>query len=183
MFLEVLTRCYRRPGLLAVNQAGLAAQTSDDWAQTLLIDDVGRGIGWSTENMAAYAPQLVGDYVWILDDDDVCIRDTFVAELAGVVHAHHPDLIFVRMDHGPRGVLPDDAHWGREPARAVIGVSAFVVARSLWQSCAWALCPGYYESDYEFAAVLFRHATRVYWHDVIASRVQQIGLGRPECAS
>lgn len=180
MFLEVLTRCYQRPNLLRVNQAGLAAQTAGDWEQTLLIDDVGRGIGWATENMAAYAPQLEGAYIWILDDDDVCIEPTFVAGLRQIVDAQRPDLIFVRMDHGPRGVLPDAAHWGREPVRAAIGVSAFVVARELWQACAWALCPGHYESDFEFVAALFRRAERVYWWDVIASRVQQIGLGRPE---
>jgi hypothetical protein len=74
MFLEVLTRCYRRPGLLAANQASLRAQTCADWTQTLLVDEEGRGIAWSYVNMAGYAPHLVGEYVWILDDDDLCVR-------------------------------------------------------------------------------------------------------------
>jgi hypothetical protein len=179
-FLEVLTRCYKRPGMLRRNCASLLAQTCADWVQTFLVDEVGRGIGWSQENMAAYGPQLVGDFIWVLDDDDVCIRPTFVAELRQIVAAEKADLILVRMDHGPRGVLPTDADWGRAPVRAGIGVSAFVAERSLWQACAPAMVPGTYESDFEMAAALYQRATRVCWHDVVASRVQWIGLGRPE---
>ena len=40
MLIEVLTRCYKRPHMLAANQASLDAQTDDDWQQTLLVDDV-----------------------------------------------------------------------------------------------------------------------------------------------
>lgn len=166
--------------MLAANQASLLAQTCDDWVQTLLVDEVGRGIGWSHENMAAYGPRLVGDYVWCLDDDDLCTRATFVEELRGIVAGSQPDLIMVRMDHGPRGVLPPDVLWGRRPVRAQIGMSAFIAQRDLWQRWAHVMTPGKYESDFELVNALYRHARQVYWHDVVASRVQQIGLGRPE---
>ena len=179
-FLEILTRTCKRPTLLAQNVASLACQTDAGWSQSLLVDEVGRGIGWASENMAAYAPHLVGHFVWCLDDDDVCVRPTLVAELRRIVATKHADLIMLRMDHGPRGILPDDAHWGQAPTRGGIGMSAFVARRALWQRCAGALCPGSYESDYELVAELYRHAKLIYWWDVIASRVLQIGLGRPE---
>jgi hypothetical protein len=86
----------------------------------------------------------------------------------------------MRMDHGPRGIQPDQAHWRQPPTRAHIGMSAFVARRELWQACAPVMVPGKYESDFELANALYHRAKRVYWWDVIASRVQQIGLGRPE---
>lgn len=180
VFLEVLTRCYKRPTLLARNVASLQAQTCADWQQTFLVDDVGRGIGWASENLAAYGPQLVGEYIWCLDDDDLCIRPTLVEELRRICAEHRPDVVLLRMDHGPRGVLPPDRLWGHAPQPANIGMSAFVARRELWQAWAHVMVPGKYESDYELVSALFEHADRVYWHDVIASRVQQIGLGRPE---
>lgn len=180
-FLEVLTRCYKRPTLLARNQASLRAQTCDDWTQTLLIDDVGRGINWSHENLTRCAPALNGQYIWLLDDDDECIRPTLVAELKAIVATHNPDVIMLRMDHGPRGILPEPGYWGNAPEHGHIGVSAYVVRREVWQAHAEAWSPGVYHSDFNFiAAVVSDNSVAVYWHEVIASRVQQIGLGRPE---
>lgn len=46
-FLTVITRTYKRPGLLARNQASLAAQTDPDFEQILLVDDAGRGVAWA----------------------------------------------------------------------------------------------------------------------------------------
>jgi hypothetical protein len=89
-FLQVLTRCWRRPDLLAANIAGLEAQTDPDWEQTCLVDTQGRGIGWSYENLAAHASLLRGEYIWILDDDDLCIRPTLVEELKQIAAEHNP---------------------------------------------------------------------------------------------
>ena len=176
--LEVLTRCYKRPKMLAVNMASLDAQTCDDWEQTLLVDDVGRGIGWSYTNMAAQAADLNGDYIWILDDDDECIRSTLVAELKGIVEAHNPDVIMVKMDHQERGILPN-AQWGCEPKQGDIGCSAYIVKREVWQQHAGHF-GAHYAGDFDFIKAIFASGATVYWHDVIASRVQRISLGAAE---
>ena len=179
-FLEVLTRCYKRPLMLAVNQASLAAQTCDDWTQTLLIDDIGRGIPWATERMAAYAPQLVGDYIWILDDDDTCIMPDFVAGLRYIADDSNPDVIFVRMDHGSGRILPDRC-WGHAPQCGEIGASAFVVRRAIWQAHAGAMVPGKYTSDFSFIDSIYQSFPLVvYWWDVVASKVQKQSLGEAE---
>lgn len=188
-FLEVLTRCYRRPVLLAHNQASLDAQTDGDWVQTLLIDEVGRGIAWANQHLAAQAGALVGEYIWILDDDDRCIRPTLTAELKAIVAQHQPRVIMLRMDHGPLGVLPPDELWGRLPREGAIGVSAFVVQRAVWQRHASWLAGGparvaRYASDFDFIwhilAAECGTASAVYWHDVTASAVQRISHGAPE---
>jgi len=176
--LEIITRCNGRPKLLAANQASLAALEHDDWTQTLLIDDVGRGLGWANRNMARYAPHLIGDYIWILDDDDLCVHPPLVGELKAIVQRQQPDVIMLRMDHGPLGVLPDDPRWGHAPVVGRIGVSAFVVARAVWQAHAAAFLPGTQPSDFQFIRALWDSRPRVVWHDVVASRVQRISRGR-----
>lgn len=182
-FLEVLTRVYKRPAALAVNQASLLAQTDDDWMQTLLVDPVGAGIPASHERLADQAPELTGDYIWVLDDDDECIRPELVAELKAIAKAHEPNVIMMRMDCGPRGVLPDDGHWGLPPVEGRVASACFVVRRDLWQACADDWRSGRYAGDYDFIAAVFETTARVHWHDVIAARVQSIGLGRPEAKS
>lgn len=178
MLLEVLTRCYKRPRMLAANQASLDAQTDDDWQQTLLVDDVGRGIAWSYQNLAAYAPNLEGDYIWLLDDDDVCIHPTLFAELRVIAEAHSPDVIFVRMDHGERGVLPNEC-WGCEPKHGDIGCSAYVVRRQVWQAHAKHF-GAHYAGDFDFIRAIWNSKPTIFWHDVIASRVQRISRGATE---
>ena len=189
-FLEVLTRVYKRPQLLAINVESLRHQTDGDWTQTYLVDNVGRGINWSHENMAAHAPHLVGDLVWILDDDDMCTCPTLVADLKRIVAEHDPDVIMVRMDHG-KAVLPGDDTWGDEPVYGQIGCSAYIVRRSVWQAHAGALVPGWYGSDYSLINSIFGNnpamamapwvrQPRIYWHDCIASRVQVQSFGKAE---
>jgi hypothetical protein len=189
-FLEVLTRVYKRPQMLAVNVESLRAQTDADWMQTYLVDNVGRGINWSHENMAANAPNLTGEYVWILDDDDSCTCNTLVADLKHIAVEHDPDVIMLRMDHG-KAVLPDPATWGDDPICGRIGCSAYVVKREVWQAHAGAMVPGWYGSDYSFINSIFGNnpalglapwikQPTVYWHDCIASRVQRQSFGRVE---
>jgi hypothetical protein len=178
-FLEVLTRCYKRPLMLAVNRTSLLAQTCNDWTQTLLIDDQGRGIGWSHENMAAYAPRLVGDFIWILDDDDMCILPDFVEGLRFIVADSDPDVIFVKMDHGGGRILPT-RYWGMMPRCGEIGVSAFVVRRSVWQTHVSAMVPGMYTSDYALISSIWDGGASVYWWDVVASKVQKQSMGDAE---
>lgn len=189
-FLEIVTRCYKRPTMLGVNQDSLREQTDPDWVQTLLVDDIGRGINWSHENLASYAPNLVGDYIFLLDDDDMCTCPTLVADLKRIVAEHDPDVIMVKMDHG-KAVLPDERSWGDEPVYGQIGVSAYIVRREVWQAHAGALVPGWYGSDYSLINSIFGNnpamamapwvrQPRIYWHDCIASRVQVQSFGKAE---
>lgn len=189
-FLEVITRTCNRPKLLAKNQASLARQTDPDFRQTILVDDVGRGIGWAQAQLADYAHQLTGEYIWLLDDDDMCIRDTLVEELKAIVgfkeRGHDTscpykyDVVMIRMDHRERGVLPDEDAWGRFVFQNRVGCSAYVVRREVWQKHAAAFRSARYQSDFDFIESVFLDPdVTVYWHKVVASRVQSIGMGVP----
>jgi glycosyltransferase involved in cell wall biosynthesis len=180
-FLEILTRTFNaRPHLLRINQESLQRQTDSDWVQTLLVDDVGRGIDWASENLAAYAPHLLGEYIWILDDDDTCILPTLVAELKFIAADSSPDVIMLRMDHGAGRLLPGDDTWMGPPVLGQIGCSAFVVRREVWQRHAGAMSKGHYASDFDLINAIWKSEPTVYWHDVVASRVMRQSFGRPE---
>lgn len=147
----------------------------------MLRDEVGRGVGWANGQLADFSQFLEGDYIWILDDDDLCIRPTLFKELNDIAEEHGPDVIMLKMDHGPRGILPDPATWGKRPAKARVGCSAFVVKKEIWQKHAEAWRTANYSSDFDFINSIFdEKGISVYWHDVVASRVQMIGLGQPQ---
>ena len=185
-FLEILTRCYKRPVMLSCNQASITGQTSTDWIQTLLADaaDVGglAGVIESHRRMGRYAENLIGRYIWILDDDDECIRSTLVAELVDIWKEHNPDVIMVRMEHPGGDALPDADHWrGTLFEEGDIGVSAFIVRRELWQKHAHVLIDNArYAGDYDLISAILAETDNVFWHDVVASRVQRRSMGEAE---
>lgn len=180
-FLEIITRhMTSRPSMLAINQASLKTQTAGEWCQTLLIDEQGLGVGASYVALSRYAPKLTGRYIWILDDDDYCIRPQLVEELKAIAADNDPDVIMMRMDHGPLGVKPEDDFWQRPVVAGRVGCSAYVVKREVWQKYAHAFLPGSYQSDYWFIASIFADSPAVYWFDVVGSKVQRISNGAPE---
>jgi hypothetical protein len=176
--LEIVTRCYKRPVMLAANQASLARQTDHDWRQTLLVDDVGIGVPAANALLADFTP--TGRYVWVLDDDDLCTYPEMVYDLRMLEMWHNPDAVFVRFDHGWIGILPDAHRWRKQPDRGRIGGSSVIVRSDLWMQCRDAWRSGLYESDFDYVQTVYRAATNPHWHDVIAGKVQRISQGEPE---
>jgi glycosyltransferase involved in cell wall biosynthesis len=146
----------------------------------MLVDGEGRGVGAAQAALANFAPYVTGEYVLILDDDDTCIRPRLVQEVKAIVSEHRPDAIMVRMDHGNGRVLPDDAHWQREPQLSYIGCSAYIVKRAMWQRFAPVFGGAEYTSDFDFINAIFGSDPDIYWFDVIASQVQRVSQGQPE---
>lgn len=178
--LEVVTRCYRRPKMLAVNAASLDAQMCPDWAQTLLKDSKGIGVAAANAQLAQFDPY--GEYVLVLDDDDMLVDRRLVLDLQRIVTTcGYPPAVIVRMDHGPLGVLPDAAHWLEEPVQGRIGASAIITRRDVWMKHRAAWASGRYESDFDFIhSVWAEHQDHIVWHDVVASKVQRISRGEAD---
>lgn len=178
MLLEVLTRhLSTRPNSLARCIASLQRQTCDRWLQTLLIDDVGRGVEWANRNLAHYAPNLQGDYIWILDDDDICTAPDLVAQLQFLC-ADSPDVIMAKGYYAGYGVLPD-LGWGIRPLLNHVGSSNFIVRRDIWQQCADAW-PDRLAGDYAFINVVFELQPKVTWWNKQIMLAGKKGNGKPE---
>jgi len=183
--LEIVTRhMLSRPQSLQRNQASIDALQGADWVQTILVDEVGRGVPWANRQLAVYAPQVEGDYVWILDDDDMCIYPKLVTDVNRIVKQHAPDLIMLRADCGSRhGILPSDAQWGQPPRLYRISMSSFIVRRAVWQAHADAF-PADLAGDYVFISAVYAATPpdKIYWHDVVVMRISRQSHGRAEDA-
>ena len=179
MLLEIVTRHIpTRPTMLRRNQDSVLA-LGDQVKHTLLVDDVGRGVGWANAQLAGFEP--VGDYVWLLDDDDEAVDTTLTRWLAEAAREQAPDLVILRMDHGPTaGILPDAFAWKKRPVMGQFGCSSFITSAGHWRRCrsAW---HNNYAADADFVRHAFDMTTAVVWHDVLASRCQRgANHGGPE---
>lgn len=149
--------------------------------QTLLVDDVGRGVPWANLVLANYARQLEGDYIWVLDDDNECTLPTFVEGLQDIVQECKPAVIMVRAIVGRFGVLPPDELWGKPPVYCRIDMGCFVVSRQTYRSfCSY--FHGALGADFSFISTVLDELdpARVVWWDVVAMRTQRVSAGAPE---
>lgn len=180
-FLTVLTRCYKRPLMLRENMDSLARQTDRDYEQILIVDDTGRGIGWSFANLKNYADQIRGLYVFLLDDDDMIKTPDFIAELKAFAYQYDmPDVIMMRMEHQPGWILPDRDHWLMQPTMNHIGCSAYAVRRNVWRAHVAEFRP-IYQGDFTFIDAVYHSGVRVAWLDRVMTRTQQgHNHGQPE---
>ena len=179
-FLEIVTRTYKRPAMLAANQRSLAAQTDDDFLQVILEDAHGMGVAAANAQLADYTP--TGRYVWVLDDDDLCVHPNLVADLRFLANVEQdPPAFIMPMDHGPLGTLPPDHLWQCQPVEGGIGCSGIITRSDVWMECRAAWASGRYASDFDFIAAVWRtHGPAIVWVPVVASQVQRISLGMPE---
>lgn len=176
-FLQVITRTFgARPTLLARNRASLAALDDSDWEQSLVVDTVGRGVAWANTNLATV--KATGEYVWVLDDDDVCANPALI----GTLKAHRgAPVIVCRATHARFGVLPHDAHWGGPPVPADFGWSNLFVRSDVWEAHRQFLAQcDVYEADYLFAAHLWAEAAPWQWCDVVAAHYPRVSAGAGE---
>lgn len=180
MFLEVVTRTFRRPKALAACMTSVALQSVSDHRHVVLHDDVGIGVTKANALLATYTPRA--EYVWVLDDDDLCVDATLVASLRDVAWVLDPPAFVLKMDHGPElGVLPSWS-WEVAPVEGDIGCSAIVTRRDVWMLHRQAWASGRYASDFDFIAAVFdAHGPQIVWLDRVASATQNgRSMGRPE---
>lgn len=177
-FLEILTRhLATRADLLAHCQSSLESQTDDDWMQTLLIDNLGRGVAWANANLGRYAPQVEGDFVWVLDDDDECTCQTLVADLKRVTSETCADVVMVRGEINRHGVLPDASVWGLRPLFAHVAMPNFVLRREVFRKHAGKLAVSR-GADYNLIRDVFdADVYRVAWLDQVVMRSERARFG------
>lgn len=177
--LEIVTRhLYSRPGLLRRNQASTARLIGGGWIQTILVDDVGRGVAWANAQMRTFEP--TGDYVWLLDDDDECILPTFAADLNWLADRYRPGIVLVCMDHGPGlGILPDKSRFGQDIGEGEIGCSGFVTRSDVWMQYrhAWG---ERYAGDFDFFHAMQRAGVSMCYWGALASKISRRSIGSAE---
>lgn len=167
MFLEVLTRTIpQRAALLARCQESLAMLRDADWTQRVIVDAACRGVPWANRNYATV--EAVGEWVWLLDDDDLCSNADLVGLLRQFVRSEDPEAVLMRSYHGRWGLLPPMALWGQRPILGKVGPSCLAVRGDVWNRYrdAW---PEAYAGDFWFINALWNGRVRFGWLPVVAA--------------
>lgn len=144
-----------------------------------MIDDARRGVAWAVGNLRNV--EACGEYVWVLDDDDLCSWPSLVAELKEIAAEHDwPDVIMVRALHERFGLLPSNDNWEQAPVLGNVGTSCYIVRRDVWNAhrAAWV---DRYDGDFYWIDHLWHTpGLRWHWHNEIAAYYPQQSLGEAE---
>ena len=177
-FLTIYTPTYRRPLLLAECRASVAAQSDPDYQHLVIEDTVGLGIGGMFAAIRQHTALIEGEYVYVLQDDDVLVDREFVRELKAFVWQHNrPPVVIVRnRKHGLQPRL-----WRQAPQLGSIDLGSYVVRADVF--CRHADQFGArYEGDYDFIRFLWDRRYTFAWWDRLVAEAQQVGMGRPEAS-
>lgn len=180
--LEIVTRHRpNREALLAQNQDSLKRQTDSDWIQTLLVDPIGAGVPAANRMLGLTADGATGEWIWVLDDDDICVYDDLVRDVRRIARSNPgKEVIMVRNDVTTHtGSIVPKYNWQLEPMYGDVSMSCFIVRNFVWKTFkdAWPLGLA---GDYNFISAIWSELgpDAFYWHDVIAMQTLQLGGGK-----
>ena len=176
-FLSIVTRCFRRPTYLQANVESLKSQTDPDYEQVFLVDEKGVGVGGANRALALAEPR--GEYVLVLDDDDMLSDTGAITALKEAVAVDDPHLVIFKADHDKLGILPHSNVWKNRPQCGYIGSCDFITRRDWWDRHIGAFGKPS-QGDCAFLKRMWSHDPRVVWLDRQLAAVQRISNGRPE---
>lgn len=162
-FLTVVTRCFKRPLLLQANIKSLKAQTDRDYEQVFIVDRVGKGLAAADKVLNEYKELNNGQYVLVLDDDDMILEPTFIATIKKIAKSKNPDVMIWRGRFG-KGYLtdlpPKDTNWGKTIVRAKIGSFNYAIKNELYKQYIH-VCKTGVAGDYDFLKKVLNHPTKL----------------------
>jgi hypothetical protein len=172
MFLTVITRTYLRPNLLKSNQESLQRQTDRDWEQILLIDRDGIGVPLANKNLRKVEPG--GEYVLVLDDDNIIVDEKLIENLK-VLAQDKPDLIITSLQRDENRVFPTLL----PPEMGTIDTANMVVSKGIWNKYKgfWRES---YSGDFYFAQAIYKDNPNVKIYNGIPIKSLKISKGNPE---
>jgi len=177
-FLSILTRHLpQRAAMLKINKASLAMQSCQDFEQLLAIDGLGQGWKHAAEMLADMARDATGDYVLILDDDDIMLNADgvkLIKEAAGSA----PAAVIFRGYHADLGILPNDNIWMRRPGLAQIGSFDFITRRDVFCDLVETAVSNGYTNDFGIIDGVFERGLPVTWLNVLVCAVMRRSRGQ-----
>jgi hypothetical protein len=163
---------------LARLKSSLSTQTSKDFEHTVITDEIGIGVEKAQLVLRDVAPNLVGDHILIVDDDDFIISDTLVEDVAKVAAVDDPDVIMTYVSYRDESNrLPPESLWGLPPVHGYITVSNFIVKRAVFQANVH-LFHEAYAADFTFISGLFKAGVSVFWLPTTTVRIIAANNGR-----
>ena len=178
--LSILTRTFNgRPVGMQRLQESLRRQTSQDFEHVLMVDSERRGIEWTHANLWRMLPDLRGDYVMLLDDDDYLVDAEFVKDLAEIV-SDRPEVVIVKMDMSNGWHLPSDLEWNQRPKLARIAISSHISRRDVFAEHVRDFKPYYDGGDFEYIDHVWQCGHQFKWWNRIVAKVGRVSHGSQE---
>jgi len=156
------------------------AQKDPDFDHIVIKDMIGVGFARTNGYFYEYRDLIHGQYVFILDDDDVLVTDDFVSDMKKIAKENdNPGMIFVRMwisDH----TYPTHVDW-KVPKLTInhIGTSCVVVRNDLWKE----KIKNFLQrkaGDFFFIESIFNSKPTIFWQDKFYSKTMKVSHGKPE---
>jgi hypothetical protein len=183
-FLSIVTRCMegKRPKGITLNQESVNAQLEKNYEQIFINDPKGYGMLEANKSFAYVSDMIKGQYIHLLDDDDIYIKESFTLRMKEIADRENPDIILFKMYiHTGDGdnIYPKSDCWGDIPKIARIGGSCFIVKKELYQRYIHEFgvrrC-----GDFQFLRALWTEPNlKAYWHDEIMCESKP-SHGKPE---
>jgi len=179
-FLTIVTRSYKKPKCLERNIESVQAQIDQDLEQVFIIDDAGRGLAWADQALDQNKHRNSGQYIMVLDDDDVITNKNFIALLKLITKNHNPDVIIWRGKFTAINLVlpPLDRYWGIKPVKAFIGSFNYCIRKEIYDEyihiCNTGAC-----GDYDLITAIFNKTPPpyVFWYNKIFVATQQKSQG------
>ena len=179
MFLSIVTRTCRRPKALAKCKRFVKAQDCQDYEHIIIVDEIGRGVPWANGMLAKRDwSDLNGDYVYILDDDNLLLGGAITIMQNG---AGQHDLLIYKINRLKRAQrsFPEDEYWQAPPVYRHIDTGCVVLRKDLFLHSVKHFTARY-EGDYDFISEAYRSAQSVNWVDYKIMKLQRISAGEFE---
>jgi hypothetical protein len=163
--------------LLEICRQSVRVQCDEDWEQVVIEDQVGIGVAGMYREVRRHVDQVHGDYVYMLQDDDMLVDPRFVAQLRKFVEATKwPEVVIVKIRAQTRE-LP--LIWREAPRLGRIDLGNFVVRADVWKAHA-ADFGQRYEGDFDFIMNLWDCGYRFEWWPRVVAKKVCVGRGRAE---
>jgi hypothetical protein len=178
-FLSIYTPTHRRPTLLATCRQSIQDQTIREQIQHVVVEDLeGVGIGGMFAEIQFHVGELRGQYVYVLQDDDVLAGPDVVGRLRVFAIANKtPGVVMVRNKKRSM-IMP--TYWGERPRRNHVDLGSYVVRQDVFAAHAADFAPQY-QGDFAFIDAVWEAGWRFTWCDLhFARALGDPGLGRPE---
>jgi len=178
MLLSIITRVHpKRTKFLAICKESVSLQTNKDFEHLFLYDDSEKGKGRGYANQMFFLKRneinIKGDYVMVLDDDDIMVYNDFIKDLREIVKKDDYDMIIFKGELVGLGVVPHQHLWEKSPQRSGIGSFCIAVKKELWNKYIDEFGKHEVSGDFLFIKKCYENSKKVYWLNRVVCKTQR----------
>ncbi len=168
--------------MLLKSLASAYDQSCRDFDHVIMVDTVGIGVPRANKMFVENLDRVTGEYVLMLDDDDMFSTDQAIARLAEVTEWDEPEMVIFQCDHGGGlGVLPFPKIFKLKsmPQPSGIGTCSYITRREIFEATIEKFGQRL-GGDYIFFKAAYGMCKDVVYLEEQLTKVQRISNGKPE---